>query len=114
MAWLDTQVARGHASSAEDLLVSLVERERSRQEWLKLVRRAVAEARGSGPGARRPAVIVATLGQPRLAPPDAARLAALRAEIAAARAEGLSGLGVADILDRVLGQQRPSRAGVVA
>ncbi len=114
MAWIDTQVARGHSSSAEDYLVQLVEKERARQEWLKQVRRALADARAGGVAVRAPAAIVAALGQPARPARDPARLAALRAEIALARAAGPSGVGAADVLARVLQRQRPASAGVPA
>jgi Arc/MetJ-type ribon-helix-helix transcriptional regulator len=106
MAWIDTQVARGHQSSAEDYLVQLVEKERARQEWLRRARRAVAEARAAGISVRPPSQIVAHLGRGRGRQPDPARLAMLRADIAAARDAGPSAACAADILDRVLGSHR--------
>lgn len=110
MAWLDTQVARGRLSSAEAYLVELVEQARTRQEWLKQARRAIEDARSSGDSRRPPAALVASLGAPAPSARDPACLAALRADIAAARAGGLSDSGLADILHRVLEGTRPAPA----
>lgn len=110
MAWIDTQVARGRQSSAEDYLVQLVEQERARQDWLKRARRAVAEGRAAGFSARSPSQIVAGLGRGRSGPLEPARLSRLRADIAAAREAGISAAGPADILDRVLERHRPASA----
>jgi Arc/MetJ-type ribon-helix-helix transcriptional regulator len=103
LAWLDTQVARGRAPSAEDLVSELVEDARARIDRRKALARAIADGRASGISPRS---LAAVLARQRTIMPLAGDVAA---EIAAGRASGLS----PHTLDEILATLAPARRRAV-
>lgn len=105
MAWIETQVARNQYESVEDYLVQLVEKERSHQEGIRAVRRALCEARDSGVSAQTADVLLADWLNPGGAPLREAR----RQALAAGRASGVSPRGLDLILELALAPMEEAR-----